>query len=71
MNNFLRPSLYNSDHEILPVKDSKQKNMKLLVQFVRVVMFSKKTSISELKQDDLVIILSTGAYGYIKASVII
>ena len=25
MNNFLRPSLYNSDHEILPVKDSQQK----------------------------------------------
>ena len=45
MNNFLRPSLYNSDHEILPVKDSQQKkkNMRLLVQFVRVVMFLKKT----------------------------
>ena len=68
MNNFLRPSLYNSDHEILPVKDSQKKNMRLLVQFVRVVMFLKNFSISELKQDDLVIILSTGAYGSCMAS---
>ena len=42
--------------------------MRLLVQFVRVVMFLKNFSISELKQDDLVIILSTGAYGSCMAS---
>ena len=30
MNNFLRPSLYNSDHEILPVKDSKKKKYEVV-----------------------------------------
>ena len=43
--------------------------MILLVQFAKVVMFLKKTSlISELKQNDLVVILSTGAYGSCMAS---
>ena len=70
MNNFLRPSLYNSDHEILPVKDSQQKKKYEVVGPIceSSDVFKKNFSISELKQDDLVIILSTGAYGSCMAS---
>ena len=69
MNNFLRPSLYNSDHEILPVKDSKQKKYEVVGPICESSdVFKKNFSISELKQDDLVIILSTGAYGSCMAS---
>tara|TARA_Y100000991_G_C21950307_1_gene339457 strand:- start:147 stop:1370 length:1224 start_codon:yes stop_codon:yes gene_type:complete len=70
MNNFIRPSLYNSNHAIFPVKKNKRKKKYDVVGPIceSSDVFKKNFSISELKQNDLVIISSTGAYGSCMAS---
>ena len=70
MNNFIRPSLYNANHEIFPVKNSNHKKKYEVVGPIceSSDVFKKNFLISELKQNDLVIISSTGAYGSCMAS---
>ena len=70
MNNFLRPSLYNADHEIFPVKKVEGKKKYDIVGPIceSSDIFKKNFLISELKQNDLIVISSTGAYGSCMAS---
>ena len=42
MNNFLRPSLYNADHEIFPVKKVEGKKYDIVGPIVKVAIFLKK-----------------------------
>ena len=43
MNNFIRPSLYSSDHQIFPVKNKKTKQKyEVVVQFAKVAIFLKR-----------------------------
>ena len=70
MNNFIRPSLYNSNHQIFAVNNGNKKTKYDVVGPIceSSDIFKKNFSISELKQNDLVIISSTGAYGSCMAS---
>ena len=70
MNNFIRPSLYSSSHEIFPVKNGKIKKKYDIVGPIceSSDVFKKNFFVSELKQNDLVVICSTGAYGSCMAS---
>lgn len=71
-NDLIRPTLYQAYHEIEPVKydhDRKQ----LAVDVVGPICessdcFAKGRVLPELKRDDLVVIHSTGAYGFSMAS---
>ena len=65
MNNFIRPSLYSSDHQIFPVKTKKTKQKYEVVGPIceSSDIFKKNFLMSELKQNDLIVILSAGAYG--------
>ena len=72
MNDLIRPSLYGSYQEILPVL--KKKGARSI--FVDVVgpicesgdFFAKKRKLQELKQEDLVAVMSAGAYGFAMSS---
>ena len=63
-------SLQIVDHEIFPVKNSNHKKKYEVVGPIceSSDVFKKNFLISELKQNDLVIISSTGAYGSCMAS---
>lgn len=65
MNNLIRPSLYNAEHEIFPVKKNKIKKKYDIVGPIceSSDVFRKNFVISELKQNNLIIISSVGAYG--------
>ena len=66
MNNLIRPSMYDSYHEIFPV--ILRKNEIVDVDIVGPIcessdVFGKKRKIEKLEKDDLLVLCSVGAYG--------
>lgn len=75
MNDLIRPALYQSYHEIVPVVDTKseRKSKSRKVDIVGPVcesgdFFALDRQMPELNEDDLLAIMSTGAYGFVMAS---
>lgn len=71
MNDLIRPSLYDAYHEIVPVKQTKSKKIK--VDVVGPIcesgdFFAHDRMIANLKENDLLAVMSAGAYGYVMAS---
>ncbi|MFN3605032.1 MAG: diaminopimelate decarboxylase [Leptonema sp. (in: bacteria)] len=71
MNELIRPSLYNAYHEILPINEDA--NSKQLVDVVGPIcetsdFFAKNRLLPNLKENDYLAILSTGAYGFSMSS---
>jgi diaminopimelate decarboxylase len=75
MNDLIRPALYHSYHEIVPVEEprtSKSKNTEK-IDIVGPVcesgdFFALDRGMSELHEGDLLAIMSAGAYGFVMAS---
>ena len=78
MNDLIRPALYHSYHEIVPVKEtiasrSKSKNRTEKIDIVGPVcesgdFFALDREMPELREGDLLAIMSVGAYGFVMAS---
>ena len=71
MNDLIRPSLYNAYHEIIPVKKTRAKKIK--VDIVGPICESgdflgKDRLLPMMKKDDLLAVMSAGAYGYVMSS---
>ncbi len=71
MNDLIRPSLYGSYHEICPVK--KKDTPTVEADIVGPIcesgdFFARKRRIQDLEPDDLLAIMSAGAYGFVMAS---
>ncbi len=71
MNDLIRPSLYDAYHEIMPVKTTNTSKVK--VDVVGPICesgdyFAKDRMLPELKKEDLLAVMSAGAYGYVMAS---
>ncbi len=71
MNDLIRPSLYDAYHEIVPVKKTKARKVKL--DIVGPIcesgdFFAKDRLFPALKKNDLIAVMSAGAYGYVMAS---
>lgn len=71
MNDLMRPSLYDAYHEVVPVKTTKAKKQKMDV--VGPICesgdwFAKNRLLPKLKKNDLLAIMSAGAYGYVMSS---
>tara|TARA_B100001029_G_C14970419_1_gene399878 strand:+ start:76 stop:537 length:462 start_codon:yes stop_codon:yes gene_type:complete len=67
MNDLMRPALYNAIHKILPSYKNKKK-FKKTVEFVGPICETTDTFLTEknfqiLKENDVMIICNTGAYG--------
>ena len=70
MNDLIRPALYQSYHEIVPVKEAKSKSK---IDIVGPVcesgdFFAFDREMPELREGDLIAIMSAGAYGFVMAS---
>jgi diaminopimelate decarboxylase len=74
MNDLIRPALYRSYHEIVPVKEPKSKRQKISkIDIVGPVcesgdFFALDREMPELHEGDLLAIMSAGAYGFVMAS---
>jgi len=72
MNDLIRPALYDSHHEILPVKEPGDAPLRTYDVVGPVCetsdQFAAARSLPELKSGDLVAIMSAGAYGAVMAS---
>src|ERR1700744_605251 len=73
MNDLIRPALYDSHHEIVPVREPKVGAPRVSYDVVGPVcetsdLFAANRALPELKAGDLVAILSAGAYGAVMAS---
>jgi diaminopimelate decarboxylase len=76
MNDLIRPALYHSYHEIVPVKQSitsKSKNKTEKIDIVGPVcesgdFFAFDREMPEVHEGDLLAIMSAGAYGFVMAS---
>jgi len=80
MNDLIRPALYQSYHEIVPVTEpstsrsrSKNKNKTVKIDIVGPVcesgdFFALDREMQELQEGDLLAIMSAGAYGFVMAS---
>jgi len=73
MNDLIRPALYDSHHEIVPVREPKPGAERVKYDVVGPVcetsdLFAASRSLPELKSGDLVAIQSAGAYGAVMAS---
>src|SRR5437868_14898764 len=71
MNDLIRPALYGSYHEIVPVEQRRTPLIK--VDIVGPVcesgdFFAQDRAMPELRSGDLLAIMSTGAYGFVMAS---
>lgn len=71
MNDLIRPSLYDAYHEIVPVKETKARKIK--VDVVGPIcesgdFFAHDRMIPSVKDGDLLAVMSAGAYGYVMAS---
>lgn len=71
MNDLIRPSLYDAYHEIVPVRETKAKKIK--VDVVGPIcesgdFFAHDRMLPALKENDLLAVMSAGAYGYVMAS---
>ncbi len=72
MNDLIRPALYQSYHEIVPVHESPSATRRP-VDVVGPVcesgdFFAQDRALPEMKEGDLVAIMSAGAYGFVMAS---
>ena len=72
MNDLIRPALYQSYHEIVPVREPRQKTRER-VDIVGPVcesgdFFAQDREMPEMKEGDLAAIMSAGAYGFVMAS---
>ena len=70
MNDLIRPALYQSYHEIVPVKEAKSESK---IDIVGPVcesgdFFAFDREMPELREGDLIAIMSAGAYGFVMAS---
>jgi len=73
MNDLIRPTLYESYHEVVPVKQPGKQSRLVSTDLVGPVCesgdyFCKDRPLPPFKQGDLVALLSTGAYGFAMAS---
>ena len=75
MNDLIRPALYHSDHEIVPVKEAKSERERKMskIDVVGPVcesgdFFAFDREMPELREGDLIAIMSAGAYGFVMAS---
>jgi diaminopimelate decarboxylase len=71
MNDLLRPSLYNAFHRVLPIR--KNARRKLLSDIVGPIcesgdFLAKNREINRLSREDLVALMSSGAYGFTMSS---
>ena len=72
MNDLIRPALYQSYHEIVPVREARD-SARETVDVVGPVcesgdFFAQDRQLPELKEGDLVALMSAGAYGFAMAS---
>ncbi len=72
MNDLLRPTLYEAHHDILPLTKTKDNSQTMLADVVGPICESgdylaQKRNLNALKQDDLIAIMNTGAYGAVMA----
>jgi len=76
MNDLIRPAFYHSYHEIVPVEDPSTSKSKSKTEKSDVVgpvcesgdFFALDREMPELRENDLLAIMSTGAYGFAMAS---
>ncbi len=67
MNDFMRPALYDAEHDIIPLKKIKKRN-KGSIEFVGPICesackFTKYNKYQKIKENDFVAITNVGAYG--------
>jgi diaminopimelate decarboxylase len=72
MNDLIRPALYQSYHEIVPVREA-QDSAREPVDVVGPVcesadFFAQDRPLPEMKEGDLIALMSAGAYGFVMAS---
>jgi diaminopimelate decarboxylase len=72
MNDLIRPALYQSYHEIVPIREA-QDSAREPVDVVGPVcesadFFAQDRPLPEMKEGDLVALMSAGAYGFVMAS---
>jgi diaminopimelate decarboxylase len=76
MNDLIRPALYESYHEIVPVEDSSSSMSKNKTEKMDIVgpvcesgdFFAQDREMPELRAGDLLAVMSAGAYGFVMAS---
>lgn len=73
MNDLIRPSLYGAYHEIRPVNEAAVRRPKQMMDIVGPVcesgdFLAKERSLPNIQPDDLLAIMSAGAYGFVMAS---
>ena len=76
MNDLIRPALYGSYHEIVPVEDSSSSVSKNKTNKMDIVgpvcesgdFFAQDREMPELRAGDLLAVMSAGAYGFVMAS---
>jgi len=76
MNDLIRPSLYRSYHEIVPVEEKIQSERNRKIEKIDVVgpvcesgdFFALDREMPEVHEGDLLAIMSAGAYGFVMAS---
>jgi len=73
MNDLIRPALYHSYHEIVPVDESITSTKREKIDIVGPVcetgdFFARDREMPELREGDLLAIMSAGAYGFVMAS---
>ena len=73
MNDLIRPALYQSYHEIVPVREPAASSPREAVDVVGPVcesgdFFAQDRELPELREGDLAAIMSAGAYGFVMAS---
>lgn len=73
MNDFIRPTLYDAYHQIIPIKKESNENSFLKYDVVGPVcesgdFFGKNVQISKINEEDLLAIKSVGAYGSVLSS---
>lgn len=71
MNHLIRPSLYEADHLVMPLR---KRDGTMLGDVVGPIcesadFFAKDRTLSSVQEDDFIAIMDTGAYGYSMASV--
>jgi diaminopimelate decarboxylase len=73
MNDFIRPTLYDAYHQIIPIKKESNENSFLKYDVVGPVcesgdFFGKNVQIGKINEEDLLAIKSVGAYGSVLSS---
>jgi diaminopimelate decarboxylase len=76
MNDLIRPALYHSHHEIVPVEELSMSMSKSEIEKIDIVgpvcesgdFFALDRAMPELHEGDLLAIMSAGAYGFVMAS---